>query len=152
MSTEREARIDRIIRLRDERLKQAVRALEEARALERKAGHEMSVALSAREQAETARRELSSTRSDILDFIEAEEWLRSRTLVEELAARRLQKMRAQLDRALSRVAEARIKVRQLEQLKLRLEEQRRKKQNRIDRALEDEVGQRVAQSQRGGQR
>jgi hypothetical protein len=149
MSTEREARIDRIIRLRDERLKQAVRALEEARALERKAGHEMSVALSAREQAETARRELSSTRSDILDFIEAEEWLRSRTLVEELAARRLQKMRAQLDRALSRVAEARIKVRQLEQLKLRLEEQRRKKQNRIDRALEDEVGQRVAQSQRG---
>jgi hypothetical protein len=149
MSTEREARIDRIIRLRDERLKQAVRALEEARALERKAGHEMSVALSAREQAETARRELISTRSDILDFIEAEEWLRSRTLVEELAARRLQKMRAQLDRALSRVAEARIKVRQLEQLKLRLEEQRRKKQNRIDRALEDEVGQRVAQSQRG---
>jgi hypothetical protein len=149
VSSDREARIDRIVRLRDDRLKQAVRALEEARALERKAGHEMAIALGAREQAETARRELISTRADILDFIEAEEWLRSRTLVEELAARRLQKVRAQLDRALSRVTEARIKVRQLEQLKLRLEEQRRKKQSRIDRALEDEIGQRVAQSQRG---
>jgi hypothetical protein len=47
------------------------------------------------------------------------------------------------------VSEARIKVRQLEQLKLRLEEQRRKKQARVDRALEDEIGQRMAQSQRG---
>jgi hypothetical protein len=149
MSTGREARIDRIVRIRDERLKQAVRALEETRALERKVGHEFAVALSAREQAETARRELISARADILDFIEAEEWLRSRTIVEELAAKRLSRVRGQLDRALSRVAEARIKVRQLEQLKLRLEEQRKKKQGRLERAQEDEIGQRVAQSQRG---
>lgn len=145
----REARIDRIVRLRDERLKQAVRALEESRALERKAGSDLALALAAREQAETARRELSQTRADILDFIEAEEWLRSRSLVEELATRRLQKARAQLDRAISRVTEARVKVRQLEQLKARLEEQRRQKQARVERALEDEIGQRVAQSQRG---
>jgi hypothetical protein len=149
MSTGREARIDRIVRIRDERLKQAVRALEEIRALERKVGHEFAVALGAREQAETARRDLILARADILDFIEAEEWLRSRTIAEEIAANRLSKVRAQLDRALSRVAEARTKVRQLEQLKLRLEEQRKKKQGRMERALEDEIGQRVAQSQRG---
>jgi hypothetical protein len=145
----REARIDRIVRLRDERLKQAVRSLEESRVVERKAGAEFVVATSAREQAETARRDLSQTRSDILDFIEAEEWLRSRAIVEELCTRRLQKARAQLDRAITKVTEARVKVRQLEQLKFRLEEQKRKKQARAERALEDEIGQRVAQSQRG---
>jgi hypothetical protein len=145
----REARIDRIVRLRDERLKQAVRALEEARTLERNAAQEFAAALTGREQAETARRDLISIPAEILDFIEAEEWLRSSAIVEELAAMRLQKLRAQLDRALSRVTEARVKVRQLEQLKKRLEEQRRKKQSRIDRVLEDEIGQRVAQNQRG---
>ena len=145
----REARIDRIVRLRDERLKQAVRALEETRLVERRFQAELNAAFLSREQAETARRELTQVRADILDFIEAEEWLRSRTIAEELATLRLQKARANLDRALTRVNEARMKVRQLEQLKLRLEEQRRKKQLRAERILEDEIGQRVAQSQRG---
>lgn len=145
----REARIDRIVKLRDERLKQAVRVLEETRMLERKVLAEYTTALAGREQAETARRDLSLVRADILDFIEAEEWLRTRSIVEELAARRLRQARAQLDRALSKVTEARIKVRQLEQLKMRLEEARRQKQNRIERTLEDEIGQRAAQSQRG---
>jgi hypothetical protein len=145
----REERIDRIVRLRDERLKQAVRSLEESRAVERKAGSEFMVATAEREQAETARRQLIQARAEILDFIEAEEWLRSRSIVEELCTHRLQKARAQLDRAVARVTEARVKVRQLEQLKLRLEEQKRKKQARLERVLEDEIGQRVAQSQRG---
>jgi len=147
--SDREARIDRIVRLRDERLKQAVRVLEESRLVERRVQGEMLIALTAREQAETARRELPLIRADILDFIEAEEWLRSRTIAEELAAMRLQKARAILDRALAKVNEARMKVRQLEQLKKRLEEQRRKKQSRAERVLEDEIGQRLAQSQRG---
>ena len=145
----REARIDRILRLRDERLKQAVRVLEESRAMERKVFGEFTTATSAREQAETARRELILGRADILDFIEAEEWLRSRSLVEELCTLRLHKARAQLDRAVTKVTEARVKVRQLEQLKLRLDEQRRKKQARRERALEDEIGQRAARNQRG---
>jgi hypothetical protein len=145
----REARIDRIVRLRDERLKQAVRVLEETRAVERRMAGEMASAVAAREQAETARRDLILTHADILDFIEAEEWLRSRAIAEEVAGRRLAKARAQLDRAVAKVTEARVKVRQLEQLKIRLEEAKRRKQNRLERALEDEIGQRVAQSQRG---
>lgn len=145
----REARIDRIVRLRDERLKQAVRALEESRALERKTSSDLALAIGAREEAEAARRQLSQTRADVLDFIESEEWLRSRSLLEDLAAQRLRKAQAQLDRAICRVAEARVKVRQLEQLQKRLAEQRRRKQARAERAQEDEIGQRVAQSQRG---
>jgi hypothetical protein len=145
----REARIDRIVRLRDERLKQTVRALEESRQLERRVQGELSSAVSAREQAEAARRELSQVGADILDFIEAEEWLRSRSIAEELAALRLSKARANLERAVAKVTEARMKVRQLEQLKHRLEEQRKKKQSRAERVLEDEIGQRVARLQRG---
>jgi hypothetical protein len=146
----REVRIDRIVRLRDERLKQAVRVLEESRLMERRFQGELSLALAAREQAETARRELSQTGgADILDYIEAEEWLRSRTIAEELAVRRLAKARANMERALTKVTEARMKVRQLEQLKQRLEEQRKKKQSRAERVLEDEIGQRAAQRQRG---
>ena len=145
----REARIDRIVRLRDDRLKQAVRALEEARAVERKMAGEMAASLESRMQAEAARRDLSLGGADILDFIEAEEWLRSCTIAEELAARRLHKARVLLERNIARVTEARIKVRQLEQLKLRLAEAKRKKLARQERALEDEIGQRVAQGQRG---
>jgi hypothetical protein len=145
----REARIDRIVRLRDDRLKQAVRALEEARALERKVASEMASALQTRERAETARRDLSLGGAEILDFIEAEEWLHSCTIAEEIATRRLQKARVLLDRNIARVTEARIKVRQLEQLKVRLAEAKRKKQARQERTLEDEIGQRVAQGQRG---
>src|SRR5690606_30691189 len=115
-------------RLRDERLKQAVRALEESRALERKTSSDLALAIGAREEAEAARRQLSQTRADVLDFIESEEWLRSRSLLEDLAAQRLRKAQAQLDRAICRVAEARVKVRQLEQLQKRLAEQRRRKQ------------------------
>jgi len=148
-STGREARIDRIVRLRDERLKQAVRVLEESRAQERKVSLEAAAAVSGREQAEAARRNLNATFGDILDFLEAEEWLRSREIGEELALRRLNKARRELERAVAKVSEARIKVRQLEQLKMRLEEAKRKKQARVERALEDEIGQRVAQSQRG---
>jgi hypothetical protein len=144
----REARIDRIVRLRDDRLKQAVRALEETRVVERKMAGEMAAALESRVQAETARRGLSLGGADILDFIEAEEWLRSCTITEELAARRLQRARVLLERNMSKVTEARIKVRQLEQLKLRLAEAKRKKLARQERALEDEIGQRVAQGQR----
>lgn len=145
----REARIDRLVRLRDERLKQAVRVLEEARAAERKASADLATALAERQHAEAARRELLSTGADVLDFMEADEWLRSRSILEEQAHRRLQRTQAGLQRAQAQVAEARTKVRQLEQLKVRLEEARRKKQNRVERALEDEIGQRVAQSHRG---
>jgi len=145
----REARIERILRLRDERLKQAVGTLEESRTVERKVAAEFAAATAAREQAETARRDLINSRAEILDFIEAEEWLRSRAIVEELCTRRLQKARAQLERAIGKVTEARVKVRQLEQLELRLEEQKKKKLARRERALEDEIGQRVARSQRG---
>jgi hypothetical protein len=144
----REVRIARVVRIRDERLKQAVFALEEARAVERRALSEFSLALQARQQAERERRDLGLIQPDIRAFIEAEDWLRSCSITEEIATQRLRQVRVGVERSQQRVKEAHIKVRQLEQLQLRLKELRRVKENRAERALEDEIGQRAAQSQR----
>jgi hypothetical protein len=148
MST-RESRIARVVRVRDERLKEAVAVLELARAAERKAEGELAAALTAREAAEAARRERSLVPGDVLEFILAEDWLRSQAILEELARHRAHKARAVLEKAQLKVKEAHVKVRQLEQLKNRLEQARRAKETRTERVLEDEIGQRVAQSQRG---
>jgi hypothetical protein len=147
MST-REARIARVAHLRDQRLKLAVKALEEARALERRALTELNAAHTARQGAETERRELSRTGTDIRSFIEAEEWLRSRIIEEELCAMRVQKARVQVDRGQLKVKEASLKLRQLELLQERLRQARRAKESRVERATEDEIGQRVAQRER----
>jgi flagellar export protein FliJ len=147
MST-REARIERLVQLRDQRLKLAVRALEEARLLERRAQTEFNAAQSSRLGAERERRDLSKTGADIRRFIEAEEWLRSRTIEEEMCALRLRQARGQLDKGQQRVKEAAIKLRQLELLRERLLKARRAKENRAERAAEDEIGQRAAQSDR----
>jgi hypothetical protein len=147
MST-REARIERLVHLRDERLKLAVKVLEEARALERRALTELNTAHSARQAAELARRELSRTGTYIRSFIEAEEWLRSRVIEEELCGMRVQKARAAVDRGQLKVKEAALKLRQLELLQERLRQARKAKESRIERRAEDEIAQRVAQRER----
>ena len=144
----REARIERIAQLRDQRLKLAVRALEEARALERRIQTEFNSAQSQRERAERERRQLSVTGEDIRSFLEAEEWLRSRTIEEELCAHRLRQARAQTDKGQQRVKKAALELRQLELLQERLKQTRLAKENRRERAIEDEIGQRAAQSER----
>lgn len=148
MST-RETRIARVVRVRDERLKEAVAVLELARVAEHKAENDLLSALAARQSAEAARRERSLVPGDILEFILAEDWLRSQAILAELATHRAHKARAVLEKAQLKVKEAHVKVRQLEQLKDRLEQARRAKESRTERVLEDEIGQRVAQSQRG---
>jgi flagellar biosynthesis chaperone FliJ len=147
MST-REARIEKLVQLRDRRLKLAVRALEELRLLERRAHNELNVAQSSQKNAERERRELSHTGTDIRRFIEAEEWLRARTIEEEMCALRLRQARAQLDKGQQRVKDAAIKLRQLELLQERLKCTRLAKESRAERVLEDEIGQRVAHSER----
>jgi len=144
----REARVERLIQLRDQRLKLAVRDLEQVRLLERRVAAELNVAQSSRQGAERERRELSQTGSDIRRFIEVEEWLRSRTIEEEMCALRLRQARAQLDKAQQRVKQAARELRQLELLQERLRRARLAKEARRERALEDEIGQRVAHSER----
>jgi flagellar biosynthesis chaperone FliJ len=151
MST-RETRIARVVELRDQRLKLAVLALEEARAVHNKAQHDFSASQSARLDAERTRRELSKTGTDIRSFIDAEEWLRSRALQEELCGHRLWQAKSSFEKGQQRVKEAAIKLRQLQQLQERLRQTRRSKENRAERSVEDEIGQRAAQSERSRKR
>ena len=147
MST-RETRILHVVELRDRRLKLAVLALEEARAVQNKAQHDFAASQTTRLDAERARRELSKTGTDIRSFIEAEEWLRSRSVEEELCGLRLRQAKSAFDKGQQRVREAAIKLRQLQQLQERLRQTRRTKENRAERSIEDEIGQRAAQSSR----
>ena len=147
MST-RDTRFDRVLRVRDERLKQTVLALEQARAQETRVRAELEHALQNRKQAEEARRELGVRGAEMLDFIEAEDWLGSCAIAEELAIRRLRQAHAVFEKAQLRVKDARIKVRQLEQLKERSRLRAVEKEKRAQRVLDDEIGQRIAQSQR----
>lgn len=144
----REQRFARVLRVRDERLKQAVVALEQARANEHRARAELEAAIANRRQAEEARRDLSLRGAGIIDFIEAEEWLRSCSIAEELGIRRLRQAHAVFERAQLRVKDARIKVRQLEQLEERSRALQAAKEKRAQRVLEDEIGQRIVQAQR----
>lgn len=144
----REQRFDRVLRVRDERLKQAVVVLEQARATEHRVRAELEAAIEGRRQAEEARRQLSTRGADIIDFIEAEEWLRSCSIAEELGIRRLRQAHAAFEKAQLRVKDARIKVRQLEQLKERSRALEAAKEKRAQRVLEDEIGQRIVQAQR----
>jgi flagellar export protein FliJ len=144
--TPREKRVQRVVELRDQRLKLAVRAFEEARQLEQKAALEFVRAREARAAAERERRALSTGTNGIQAFIEAEEWLRACTAREEFAAQRERQFRAQLEKARARLREAVTKLRQLERLAERLAQERRTREGRAERRLDDEIGQRIAQS------
>jgi len=151
MST-RETRIARVVELRDQRLKLAVLALEEARAVHTRAQHDFAASQSSRLDAERARRELSKTGTDIRSFIEAEEWLRARAVEEEMCGLRLRQAKGAFDKGQQRVKDAAIKLRQLQQLQERLRQARRTKETRAERSAEDEIGQRAAQSERSRKR
>jgi hypothetical protein len=136
-----------VIELRDRRLKLAVRALEEVRALERVAGSEFVKAAQAHQSAERERRDLNlgATRSRAL--ILADDWLRSRAAEEERSELRLRQMRAQVEKARTRVKDAMLKLRQLERLRERLREVQRLSENRAERTREDEIAQRSARNE-----
>jgi hypothetical protein len=144
----RAQRFKRVLEVRDERLKQAIVVQEQAREGEQRARAELERAINARNGAEQARRELAVRGAEIIEFIEAEEWLRSCSIAEELGIRRLRQARAALEKAQLRVKDARVKVRQLEQLKERAQALEAAKEKRAQRVLDDEIGQRIAQGQR----
>lgn len=145
--TPREKRILRVIELRDQRLKLAVRALEEVRALERLAATEFVKAAQARQSAERERRDLSLGTLRIRALIDADEWLRARGEEEQRSELRLRQTRAQVEKARGRVKDAMLKLRQLERLRERLREAQRSIESRAERRREDEIAQRSARNE-----
>lgn len=144
----RKARVERLIRLRDERLKEEVRKLKlvQARVAELAREHELARQLLAK--AEESRRNLSKAPASVLSFIEAEEWLFTRVSIEAECARRLKLALTERQKAQARVKVARNKLRQLEKLAERIAERERELAARAARVLDDEIAGRIARSGR----
>jgi hypothetical protein len=140
----RKARIERLIHMRDERLKEEVRKLKLAQARLEEATREHELARQLLTKAEERRRNLSKAPGNVLSFIEAEEWLWTRLAVEAEAARRLKIAQAERQKAQVRVKVAQNKLRQLERLAERIAERDREVAARAARVLDDEIAGRIA--------
>jgi hypothetical protein len=146
----RRARVERLIRLRDERLKEEVRKLKLAQARVEELAREHELARQLLMKAEERRRNLSQGPANVLAFIEAEEWLFTRGAVETESARRLKLVQAERQKAQARVKVARNKLRQLEKLAERIAERERELAARAARVLDDEIAGRIARNGRSG--
>jgi hypothetical protein len=144
----RKARVERLIRLRDERLKEEVAKLKQAQARLEEVAREHELARQLLVRAEEQRRNLSQVQANVLSFIEAEEWLWTRTQVESEAARRHKLAQLERQRAQNRVKVAKNKLRQLERLAERIVERERELATRKERMNEDEIAQRIARAER----
>jgi exonuclease VII small subunit len=144
----RKVRVERLIRLRDERLKEEVRKLELTRARLDEAAREHELARQLLAKAEERRRNLSKAPGNVISFIEAEEWLWTRLSVEAEASRKLRLAQAERQKAQGRVKIAQSKLRQLERLAERIAEREREAEARAGRVLDDEIAGRIAKSAR----
>jgi flagellar export protein FliJ len=143
------ARIERIIRLRQQHLDEELKLLAEARTGELSLARELADRTATYESARSARRSMAGAAQTARSFDEAGDWLCSQEALVDLAQRRLAQSRRQVGRCQQRVLAARRKVEELELLQGRLESVREQKLAREERALEDEIAQRVAKSDRG---
>jgi hypothetical protein len=142
----RRARVERLIHLRDERLKEEVRKLKLTQVRLEEATREHELARQLLTKAEERRRNLSLAPGNVISFIEAEEWLWARLSVEAEAARRLKLAQAERLKAQGRVKLAQSKLRQLERLAERIAERDREVAARAGRVLDDEIGGRIARN------
>jgi hypothetical protein len=145
----RKARVERLIRLRDERLKEEVRKLQLAQMRLDEATREHDLARQLLARAEERRRDLSKAPGNVLSFIEAEEWLWTRLSAEAEALRRLKLAQAERQKAQGRVKVAQNKLRQLERLAELIAEREREVAERAARVLDDEIAGRIARSRSG---
>jgi hypothetical protein len=144
----RKMRVERLIRMRNERLKEEVVKLKQSQARLDEVAREHELARQLLAKAEERRRNLSRVQANVLSFMEAEEWLWTRTQVETEAARRHKLAQLERQRAQNRVKVAQNKLRQLERLAERILERERELAARHERASEDEIAQRIARVER----
>lgn len=144
----RKVRVERLIRIREDRLHEEVKKLKQADAHMLNATRDDERARATLAQAEQRRRDLGQAPSNVLDFIEAEEWLWTREQAQVETGRRLRLAAIEQRKAQLRVKLARDKLRQLERLKERIVEREREAAARAGRLQDDELAQRVSRAAR----
>jgi hypothetical protein len=141
----RRRRIARILDHRQKELDARVAALAEVRAREARALAEAEAAALLAREAEASRRELAERGSDARTFLEAEDWLST-------TARRAQRswagviaVREEVAAVQTTVLDARMKLKQAEQLASRVAAAERLVEERRERRRDDEDAARIAQ-------
>ena len=141
----RQRRIQRILEHRQKELDDRAGVLAAVRAREAAAVAEADAADTAARDAADARRKLAETGSDVLGFLEAEEWLVSTARRAERAWAFVASLRREVEKAQAVVIQARTKLKQAEQLAARVALTERRLDDRRERRRDDEASARIAQ-------
>jgi hypothetical protein len=138
-------RIERIVAHRQKELDDEVGALAAVRAREASAVALADAAREAARGAEDARRKLAEHGCDVLTFIEAEEWLATTAQRAQRAWLVVLQIRREIDAAQAVVLEAKMKLKQAEQLSERVTRAERLVEDRRERRRDDEHAARITQ-------
>lgn len=146
--TARSDRIARIVKLRDNELKQTIARLVEASAREQRLQQAYQAAGRARDKALDERRNLALGAVDIMTYLQAEDWLLSQQAKHAIAAQQLQQASVMLQKCTLLTARARTRVKQLEHLQTSLLQKAARKLELAERKLDDETSQRAFRRKR----
>jgi flagellar export protein FliJ len=146
----RRQRIDKVVAHRNKELDKRIAELNLQKAREEAA---RGLAEREREEAQRAteqRLKLAAGPLNANDWVEANEWMKSRAAAAELAEQRAQHAKAVTQRARTSVLHARTDLKELEVLSARIGSEERRVQERVERRLEDELSaQRFASDRHG---
>jgi len=143
--TPRRRRIDRILVHRRKELEAVVLLLAEANGRLGRATAEAEGRDEVVREATESRRRLFEAPSDAQAFLEVEDWLHTTTLQAAHAWARVTQLKGEVAAVQDRVLSARMKVRQVEQVAVRIEATERQAESRKERRRDDEHAARIAQ-------
>ena len=143
--TPRRRRIQKILEHRQKELDDRAVVLTAARAKEAVVVREAEAADETARAAADAKRKLGEKGAGILDFVEAEEWLRTTARRAERAWVVVARIRTEVSAAQTEVVAARTKLKQAEQLGARVDLVERRQADKKERRRDDEAAARIAQ-------
>lgn len=146
----RKQRVERLLRLRQQKLDAQQRELARARLDERQAEKALAEAREAERQAARSRRAIARGATTVHALRDAGDWAASKSAQVEIAAHGLQRVRLGVRQRIEAVVKARRELEQLELLLSRVSQRERLQVTRAERSAEDEIAQRVAWPRRGG--
>jgi flagellar biosynthesis chaperone FliJ len=146
----RRKRIEQVVSHRGKVLDERIAELEQHKSREAAARLAADRERDEAARASETRLKLAQAPLSAADWVAANEWLKSRAAVAELAETQALKARLGTQRARAHVLHARTDLKKLEVLSSRIGEEERSQQERVERRLEDELAARRFVSDRRG--
>lgn len=146
----RRQRIEKVVAYRGKELDKRITELNQQKSREEAARRAAEGQREEARKASEQRLKLAEAPLSAKDWIDANEWLKSRATVAELAEAEAQQAKLVTQRARANVLHARTDLKKLEVLSARIGAEERRQQERVERRLEDEFSaQRTAADRRG---